>query len=168
MKIKIAGLENGTHTYNFKSNVKKLELNKPFDGEVNTKVVLNKFEDQIIIDVTTKIKAYFVCDRCDKDYSSIVESSYKMVYLSMADDTGKDSPDITYVSPNTDKIDISSDVRDYAILAVPMKKLCRIDCKGLCYKCGKDLNEGDCDCEDEIIDERLKPLLNLKNKFKIN
>ena len=168
MKIKIAGLENGRYTYDLKSSVKKLELDKPFEGEVNTKVVLNKFEDQIIIETTTKIQAGFICDRCGKDFRRVVESSYKMVYLPMEDDAGSNSPDITYISSNTDRIDLKNDVRDYAILAVPMKKLCRVDCKGLCYKCGKDLNEGNCNCEDEIIDERLKPLMDLKNKFKIN
>ena len=60
-----------------------------------------------------------------------------------------DSIDISYLPLEADKIDITKDVRDYSLLAIPMKKLCKEDCKGLCAKCGKNLNEGNCNCSKE-------------------
>lgn len=48
-------------------------------------------------------------------------------------------------------------------LAVPMKPLCREDCKGLCPHCGADRNEGDCDCEDDWVDPRWAALETLKS-----
>jgi uncharacterized protein len=76
--------------------------------------------------------------------------------------------DVVYLHPETDKINIGEDVRDYALLALPMKKLCSEDCKGLCPKCGKNLNDGSCNCKDEKIDSRWEPLQKLKLKNNLN
>ncbi|MDD5590742.1 MAG: DUF177 domain-containing protein [Dehalococcoidales bacterium] len=43
-------------------------------------------------------------------------------------------------------LDLTEAVRQYALLAIPMKLLCREDCAGLCPTCGHDLNEGPCQC----------------------
>ena len=50
------------------------------------------------------------------------------------------------------------------VLAVPMKNLCSEDCKGLCPKCGKNLNEGLCNCNEENIDPRWETIQKLKSK----
>ena len=47
----------------------------------------------------------------------------------------------------------------------PLRFLCREDCKGLCQKCGKDLNEGECDCPKKEIDPRLAPLQRLLDEM---
>lgn len=69
---------------------------------------------------------------------------------------------VTVIRKDQDFIDISNDVREYAMLAIPMKNLCKEDCKGLCPRCGKDLNTEQCSCETEKVDPRwlaLKELL---------
>ena len=57
------------------------------------------------------------------------------------------------------------DVEDVAtqlwVTAIPMQVLCREDCKGLCPICGKDLNEGGCDCPQDDADPRLEVLRGL-------
>jgi len=169
MKIKISGLSNGTYNYDFNFGIDRIELEEPFFGNYQTNIVLNKFDDQLILEASTSVKANFICDRCGKDFVSDVHSQYKMVYiLRDVDSKTEEEIDITYLAHDADKIDISKDIRDYLILAVPMKRLCKEDCKGLCFKCGKDLNEGKCDCNDEVIDDRWKPLLELKNKINKN
>lgn len=52
------------------------------------------------------------------------------------------------------EIDLSPAVREQVLLSVPASPLCREDCKGLCPKCGKDLNEGECGCDRTVIDPR--------------
>ena len=47
------------------------------------------------------------------------------------------------------------------ITSVPMRILCREDCKGLCPICGKDLNGGECDCQKDNVDPRLEALRKL-------
>ena len=61
--------------------------------------------------------------------------------------------------------DMKLDLREYVltevVLNIPIKHLCREDCKGICQSCGKNLNEGSCDCETESIDPRLQILKDL-------
>ncbi len=63
-------------------------------------------------------------------------------------------------------LDLSEAIRQNALLAVPMKPLCREDCAGLCTTCGKDLNEGQCDCSKEEIDPRWAKLAQLASANK--
>ena len=72
---------------------------------------------------------------------------------------------VKYLSPADDKIDLTEDVIDYSKLAIPMKKLCKDDCKGLCIKCGTNLNQEKCSCNNEEMDSVWEPLLNLKDKL---
>lgn len=63
-------------------------------------------------------------------------------------------------------LDLSEAIRQNALLAIPMKPLCRKDCSGLCQTCGKDLNEGQCDCEKGEIDPRWSKLASLASAGK--
>ncbi len=47
------------------------------------------------------------------------------------------------------------------LLDLPQKNLCRSDCKGLCPKCGQNLNSGKCECEGKTVDPRLEILKQL-------
>ncbi|HEX7475335.1 MAG TPA: DUF177 domain-containing protein [Dehalococcoidales bacterium] len=58
-------------------------------------------------------------------------------------------------------LDLSEAIRQNALLAIPLKPLCRLDCHGMCQSCGKDLNEGQCDCEKVEIDPRWAKLASL-------
>ncbi|MGB9607100.1 MAG: YceD family protein [bacterium] len=61
-------------------------------------------------------------------------------------------------------LDLSELLRQNIIIALPVAPLCSPDCKGLCPKCGKDLNEGECDCEKKKIDPRWQKLSEYKSK----
>ena len=168
MKIRISGLDNGTFTYDFEGKIDDINLEEPFYDKYRSEVVLTKIDDQMILEASTISGVRFTCDRCGVDYQRNVESKYKMVYMFTNVVDSKQEADITYLSPDTININITDDVRDYLILAVPMKKLCKEDCKGLCYKCGTDLNKGSCNCTKDETDDRWNKLLELKNKFKTN
>ncbi|MBQ5747077.1 MAG: DUF177 domain-containing protein [Clostridia bacterium] len=59
-----------------------------------------------------------------------------------------------YLIPENGQIDLGELVRETLILNLPVSHLCREDCKGLCIKCGKDLNDGDCGCVRKEKDPR--------------
>ena len=63
-----------------------------------------------------------------------------------------------------EKIDLEELAREQILLNLPTQALCREDCKGLCPKCGANLNETNCDCADEEIDPRWAELGKLKVK----
>lgn len=58
-------------------------------------------------------------------------------------------------------LDLAEALREHILLDLPMRPLCRPDCRGLCVGCGKNLNEGPCDCVQETIDPRLARLKEL-------
>ena len=73
------------------------------------------------------------------------------------DEAGEE--DIGFVD---NEINLFPAVQRNLLLNIPMKPLCEMDCAGLCPKCGKNLNEGDCDCEGEI-NEQFRELLQMFN-----
>ncbi len=66
-------------------------------------------------------------------------------------------------------LDLAEAIRQYALLAIPMKTLCRQDCAGLCPTCGQNLNEGPCHClppEAESWRSELNKLASVANLLK--
>ena len=63
---------------------------------------------------------------------------------------------------HNDHFEITEIVRESILAMLPMKILCRDDCRGLCLKCGQNLNRGQCDCDTTEIDPRLAILAKLK------
>lgn len=72
----------------------------------------------------------------------------------------KDDVEFTYYTG--EKIGLDDAFREELILQTPEYPLCRADCRGLCPRCGIDLNKGSCDCTQEAIDPRLAALKNIK------
>ena len=168
MIIKISNLSEGIHNFEFIENACDIDLEEPFFGKVGVKTELNKIHNQIILQADITVEAKFNCDRCTAEFESVLKSSYKMVYLFSSEYENNDDISVTFLSPEADKIILDNDVRDYALLSVPMKKLCKTECRGLCPRCGKDLNVEQCSCNKEVIDERWLPLMELKNKLNTN
>lgn len=168
MMIKINNLNEGTHNLEFEEKIEELELKEPFSGNYLAEVKLIKLHNRVILDIDLKTTAFFECDRCGVNFKSNLQNRFQMVYLfgDSPDENGSDN--IVYLSSDADKIKLNKELRDYAILSIPMKKLCREDCKGLCYNCGKNLNNGSCSCETQQVDLRWRPLVELKNKMDFN
>lgn len=66
--------------------------------------------------------------------------------------------------PENGKIDLAPLVREEMLLAMPLKSICRLDCKGLCPVCGENLNETTCDHGQDEIDPRMSDLKSLLDK----
>jgi uncharacterized protein len=86
------------------------------------------------------------CRRCLRDMSVPVESPIEVLFT---EETGGDDPGARVIPANATTLDLSDPVREELILAVPEFVVCRDDCRGLCPRCGKDLNAGPCSCAPE-------------------
>jgi len=75
----------------------------------------------------------------------------------LADDLGTSAYD-------GEAVDLDELVREQILLALPSRRLCKEDCKGLCPSCGTDLNAGGCSCEQTEVDPRWSALAGLKDK----
>ena len=62
-----------------------------------------------------------------------------------------------------DHVDLAPMLREHIILASPMQPLCRENCAGLCARCGKDLNEGPCQCPAEAPSTAIRVIRTSKN-----
>jgi uncharacterized protein len=63
------------------------------------------------------------------------------------------------------KLAIGDILREQVLLALPMKVLCGLDCRGLCPQCGTNLNLKSCDCAKEQFNPNLDALLEIKRRL---
>ncbi len=97
------------------------------------------------------------CDRCGT--STRREHRIKLDKVLAPSIEGEESDSII-LTPDM-KLDLDELISGEVIVSVPMKHLCRDDCRGICPRCGKNLNEGECDCPKKEIDPRLSALAEL-------
>jgi uncharacterized protein len=76
-----------------------------------------------------------------------------------------DPLEVQVVPQGVSVLDITDDVRQTAILSVPLKLLCHTGCRGLCPQCGKNLNDESCACTGDAGDARWEALRMLRNNL---
>ena len=102
-----------------------------------------------------------VCDRCTTEYEEVVEIPLDVVLVTeLASEENEDEWVFPLEGNNADLEDI---VRTVFVLNMDSKLLCKPDCKGLCCRCGANLNDGPCNCQKEI-DPRFAALKQLLEK----
>lgn len=102
-----------------------------------------------------------VCDRCASDFSAYVEFPIQAVLVTeLASEENEDEWVFPLVGDSADLEDI---VRTVFVLNLGSRLLCKPDCKGLCCRCGKNLNDGPCGCQKEP-DPRFAALKQLLEK----
>lgn len=164
MKIKITNYSEGLHQIFFDEPAEKLSLDCPFFDKLKISILMDKSRSQIILKCELNVKAKLTCDRCDEEFEYRAASNFNLTYLfNEKEEKGLEQPDVYYLSPETDTIDVSKDTSEYALLTLPMKCLCSDECKGLCAKCGKNLNLNKCECVEETANPMWEPLKKLKN-----
>ena len=113
--------------------------------------------------------------RADVDYSTFCARCLKPVDGTLSLDwsagvavSGTLESDDTddYVFAENGRVDVLTPLVEQIILEFPSKVLCSGDCRGLCPKCGKDLNEGECSCPKKEPDPRWAPLAKLRDRLK--
>ena len=108
-----------------------------------------------------KTRIHGTCDRCAADFDADVTFPIDVVLVEEL--TNEDSEDEWVFPLEADCADLEDIVRTVFVLNMDSKLLCKPDCKGLCCRCGKNLNEGPCDCGKEL-DPRFAALKQLLDK----
>jgi len=90
------------------------------------------------------------CARCNKPLT--VPVKFRIHEILASEDSEIEDEDTVVFSG--EKLDITDIVLNSFLMNVSGKYLCKEDCKGLCLKCGADLNEGECNCSNDEIDPR--------------
>ena len=109
-----------------------------------------------------------LCDRCLAPSRAPLEVEFDARFIPQSAAAGESdnvellAEDLGLAAYEGDSVDVDELVREQILLALPSRNLCREDCKGLCPKCGADLNAGDCSCEQGETDPRWAALADLK------
>lgn len=106
----------------------------------------------------------FVCDRCLElsTLQQVHEFDEEFQRGSEPAKNGEKTRIVNYFSG--DVIDLAPVMRDVLLSDQPLNNICNADCRGLCLKCGANLNHGDCGCDRTVIDPRLAALQQLLKK----
>ena len=121
--------------------------------------------------VTTRLE--LECSRCVEPFDVPVDASFDLRYVPHTANTGEGEreigeDDLTTAFYREGMLDLIDLMREQFVLALPMKPMCREDCRGLCPHCGTNLNKAQCGCAPRWEDPRLAPLKSLLSRDKEN
>ena len=115
-----------------------------------------------------KTEVELLCDRCAAPERRALAVEFDTSFIPLeveavkAENVELQAEDLLLSAYEGDAVDLDELVREQILLALPTRHLCREDCKGLCQKCGADLNAGDCSCGRGEVDPRWAALADLK------
>ena len=86
------------------------------------------------------------CDRCLLEYKDKQKTQFKILLTNNRDLIQKENDDTLWFDKSDKLIDIGPIIRDQILTTEPIKKICNIDCKGICQYCGRNQNKESCNC----------------------
>jgi uncharacterized protein len=113
----------------------------------------------------------YQCSRCLKDCSQPIFARFELDYIPNPKDTKPEEEislkyaDMVIGHYDGIRFDVDLMVLEQIELSLPMKFICSEECKGLCQHCGANLNEGTCNCSEQLPDSRLAALLEFRKKL---
>ncbi len=128
-----------------------------FHTPVSVKGNVKNMSGYMVLTVNSDLLFTSDCARCTKPVDGKLSLEFEREIA--GSDTSRDNDDYIFIEDK--KLDIFEPLKEQILLDMPSKWLCSDDCKGLCPKCGKNLNEGECDCPKKEIDPRLEILKTL-------
>ena len=144
----IIHVPDGKKSFDYQTDLSGLEFygRKPFAHPVHVQGCVTNHAGALVLDGTIRSELELVCDRCGKPFSR--EKVVKLDTL-VADHLEDEESDGDIFLLDGTQLDLDEVVSTVLLLEMDTKNLCSDDCKGLCAKCGADLNLGPCRCKPE-------------------
>ena len=162
---------NLTEIFNQENKREELQMPFPFkefQGETiqncpEIRLILeNVGKGKVLIKGKTDLEFILPCDRCLKPVKTLVDLDFEREVLAPELITDEDMKEDQHFV-NDYELDLEVLLTEELQLSWPSKILCDEECKGICKKCGKNLNEGTCECDDFVPDVRLANLMDIFN-----
>ncbi|MGH9349137.1 MAG: YceD family protein [Vicinamibacterales bacterium] len=130
---------------------------------------IHKDKEKFRLVGTVRTELELLCSRCLEPFRLPVDLAFDQRYLPQAEASAGEEIEVAEEDLETSfyrdqQIDLNELIREQCYLALPMKPLCEEACKGLCARCGTNLNAGSCDCAPVWEDPRLAALKQLKTR----
>ena len=124
----------------------------------------------IRIDGSLDTKIEMACARCLEPVSQDVKHKFDLLYRPQGADAGREELSVTSAEAEVsyyqgDGLLLEDVLREQVLLSLPLKAICRDDCKGLCPHCGKNLNQDQCACTEPVEDPRWLALKDIRDKL---
>ena len=141
--------------------------------DVHVQGSLSKVGREILLKGSISTEMEMVCSRCLEPLNYDVRSRVSSRYVP-GEEAGSQDTDVELHASDIEveyyydgRIDLTQAVYDQMMLSLPLARLCREDCQGICSQCGVNRNKKNCQCSDkDSIDPRLAVLKTLKDKLK--
>jgi uncharacterized protein len=104
------------------------------------------------------------CRRCLQPVKEDFDDDLTLVFVFGATGEDTDGGDAFVLDPKGGSLDLRDAVREEVVLAMNPYVVCDPECRGLCPRCGANLNDGSCDCSEEEVDPRWEALRALKGR----
>ena len=134
-----------------------------FEGEeiraiedVKVEGVATSNEDVIVVNASIKTKLQLTCSRCLDTFIYPIDIDIEERFTN-----NKELQDEEIMFVDGDTLNITEIIENSIISTLPIKRLCKEDCKGLCSQCGANKNVENCSCLDYDVDVRLAKLREL-------
>ena len=130
---------------------------------------IHKDKDKFHLVGRVKSTLEMSCSRCLEPFTLDVDAPFDLRYQPHAEhhegeEREVEADDMDTAFYENDEIDLGQLMQEQFYLVLPMKPLCKDDCKGLCPNCGTNLNKATCDCNIQWEDPRLAALRALKKE----
>jgi uncharacterized protein len=129
---------------------------------------VRKLRDTVFVDGSLETTVATDCCRCLEIADFPVTSNFRYTFTPVGNQPGDEqelhSEDLEFGFYEDDIIDLDDLLFEQIMLQIPIRVLCKETCKGLCPHCGTNLNTAKCNCQTEVIDERLAVLKKFKKE----
>lgn len=125
-------------------------VDESVSGSATAVGVVTNHSGLVVLEGKINVNLFVECARCGKQFEYNTEIP---LYAKITDKLANEDED-EFIIMEDFAIDVDEIVRSALILELPTKYICDEDCKGLCPKCGKDLNQGKCSCDTSDKDPR--------------
>jgi DUF177 domain-containing protein len=115
-----------------------------------------KVDENVILNGIIKYNFADECGRCLKPFDNTVTTSFEALLLRQIDED--DQSDEIKLKITDGCVDLEETIKQMIYLSMPMKSLCKKDCKGICPNCGVNLNNEECKCKNNSTDPRFDKL----------
>ena len=137
------------------------------DQRISGVVSLLRTQRGVLVRSELRSELELTCSRCLSVFDCPMKISFEEEFMQTVDvnsglpfqSTGE--PGVFTIDEHH-VIDLTEATRQYALMEIPMKPLCRENCAGLCPECGHNLNHGPCDCPVRTVDPRWSKLMNMR------
>jgi len=151
-----------------------IEVNETFafDADhfpVQAQLKIKKVGAEIVVNGNILTAVELQCSRCLKDFKRKFSFPFEAIFHPIAQLKEEEKHELKVEELDMgfyakDELDLFDIIKEQIMLNLPIKALCNDFCKGICLRCGADLNAGDCSCSEKDIDPKLVTLKKFLNK----